>query len=518
MIKRGAAAISLMAAQILACGGPSVSQRPTAPNGPSTRPPEARPTASLVPEARSDGATLPRCSAELRAEPWPTAGTPPPSGGVFADWIGNDYVHLVDDSETATWRAHIFSPKTRLWRTAEFVTVDEPLRSRLDSDDLPRFHASVAPIFVSATSSRLVVAPLDAGARAHGGATLDPVTATWQALPPEQAVWRRASYRMWSSGRYILFWPFSSPPYTRAASELYLLEPTTSRFIEIPLPPIDLSRQSTLVALDDHHIVAYGGEQRDQYNNPARTLGDGAIFDVKTRRWTAMPGSPGRIASPALFHNGVLLLFGGIDYTLSKVVDYVGDALTVRDIRALEVDNNRWLVPESSWSSWQRWQPGFAGCTGCGPTVAVGSRIFVGRRAVFDTENMTLEVIPPWTAPTSWSLPGGPGQENLRGVAIDDRHVLLTSTAAGQAAAEAVVFDAVSRRACVLAIPPAATPLLVGTHQSFHKGALYLWREGRTVSEEEERNCPEGAPCMAPRSIERYLGPESLVLRLERRP
>lgn len=507
---------------VVGCGGPAASSPPPAPRGASADSaaapsPSPGPSPSLVPDANASGGVMPGCNAALRAEPWPTAGQPPPGRGIFADWIGHHYVHLEDDRENATWRAHIYSPADERWKTAEFSTVDARLRARLHPGELDRFHASLAPIFVSATASRLVAAPLDDGPRAHGGAILDPATATWRALSSEHAVWRRSHSRMWSAGRHVLFWPFPATPHSKAGTEIWLLDPERPKTVSVPFPPIDMNRQSPLVALDDRYIVVYGGEQRDQYNNAAKSFGDGAVFDIEAGRWTRMPpGSPGRIASPARFHDGVLLLFGGIDYSLSKQPEVAGDALVVRDIRALDVKSNRWLQPAPAWSSWQRWQPGFDGCTGCGPTVAVGSRIFVGRRAVFDTATKKLRVAPPFPAPATWGRPEGNGQENLRGVAIDDRHVLLTSTSSDEATREAILFDAVSLRQCVLAIPASASPLLVGTHQSFHDDALYLWRAGRTVTEVEDRDCPPGAPCAAPRQFERYVGPEAAVLRLQR--
>lgn len=127
-----------------------------------------------------------------------------------------------------------------------------------------------------------------AGSSEHGAA-FDPTTRTWRSVPAapvditvEQTTW---------TGHEILVWG-SAPAAARSSGHNFLLalDPTTWRWKRLTAPPIT-PRTGAAVLWSGTRLIVIGG-----HGGSVTALLNGATYDPRTNRWSALPAVPHIVA------------------------------------------------------------------------------------------------------------------------------------------------------------------------------------------------------------------------------
>jgi hypothetical protein len=449
------------------------------------------------------------------SRPWPS-GSGTGERGIYAGWVGGIYVHL-ESGDDGRVRTHLFDPRTQKWSRADFDIVDPSVRERLRQSGARLNFSSFSPQDVTATSDRVILAPNYVQRLSVPAAVLDPVAGQWHVLGASQTPWVGSNSFLRPGEHQLLFWPRPATPHTRAGTAVVLFDPVHLRSTKIPSPPIDIDRESPTVLFDPVHLVVLGGYHKDAAGKVDRVLADGAVYDTGTHRWRVIPDGPLVSTGPgARLYGDHLVLFAGIDPIRARqdpAQPYYKKDIVVKGQAVLDLSSLRWSEPPLDWKDWMIWQPGFAGCATCGPRLSVGERLYLGRRLVYDGDEHRFAVAPEPPVPPSWRSLTERSRERLAGLALDDRHAFLYSQANPEASRHALVLDTQSRQWCSVELPEAAATLLpTATWVTVHDRTLYIWKSARTVTETEPYDCPPGAPCMAPRTIEHHLPAEGVVV------
>ncbi|MGH8992138.1 MAG: Kelch repeat-containing protein [Acidimicrobiia bacterium] len=148
------------------------------------------------------------------------------------------------------------------------------------------------------------------------GAAYDPETDDWRRLPASPLEARQGHFAIWT-GREVLIWGGPSPlvladsqvPVDHNDGALY--DPASKEWRRIPESPLS-RRSESAVAYAAGRLLVWGGRDGRAPNDPG--LADGAVYDVKTNRWTLLPEAPlpGRIRPAVAAVGDQVLIWSGI--------------------------------------------------------------------------------------------------------------------------------------------------------------------------------------------------------------
>jgi N-acetylneuraminic acid mutarotase len=129
------------------------------------------------------------------------------------------------------------------------------------------------------------------------GAAYDPVRDTWRRIAAGPAC-RSGATAVWS-GTAMLLWGgtvmqqqgTAEPTYSQPRDGL-AYHPATDRWSDLPTSPL-AGRMGAAVALDGRWLFVWGGASLDERGANLTTRTDGALYDVDSHRWLALPSPPG---------------------------------------------------------------------------------------------------------------------------------------------------------------------------------------------------------------------------------
>jgi hypothetical protein len=287
----------------------------------------------------------------------------------------------------------------------------------------------------------------------------------------------------------------------QAPGDRVLFDLTTLTSSLLPPPPLDLRREHFGLAINERWIVYWGGSAKNAHNNPEKLFGDGAVFDLRTRKWTVLPpGPPARSVSTFQLLGDTLLLAGGMD----DLLDYAQSdrpheerTANFQDAWTLDLTRGQWtqldLPPRTT---------RLPVCRSCGVEAALSSAYFFGDGWLFDATTRQVHGVAP-------ELGRNAAPQHVEALVLDSRRLLLW-TEDEPTAPTGYVFDREKRRWCAVDLAPVA-PVMFGARPSIsaHQGQLYLWA-AESSEQRETTDCPPGAPCA--RTFETHVTPGGAMI------
>ncbi len=152
------------------------------------------------------------------------------------------------------------------------------------------------------------------GGVSNSGQRFVPATQQWVELPTLSAPAAASSaWRVALGQTLVVFGGTDASGATTADGGLYLLD--EDRWIDLPTVGRPSARAFHVCqALDDSRVFIWGGLGGVDFVGRADLRGDGAIFDLTTTNWQAVPavGAPEpRTSATSVLHHGSVLVFGG---------------------------------------------------------------------------------------------------------------------------------------------------------------------------------------------------------------
>lgn len=116
------------------------------------------------------------------------------------------------------------------------------------------------------------------------GASLDPNGGEWTPLPPSPLSAGAHPSGQWTDAGLVIYAGARHDPRPDSAMAA-VLSPGLDRWTVLPAPPLSADRRYTASATDGRRFVLWGGSYFVDF-------GDGALLDMQTKTWSALPLAP----------------------------------------------------------------------------------------------------------------------------------------------------------------------------------------------------------------------------------